>query len=365
MQTRPETHPSPDALQAFCLGKLEDILAETVLDHLETCADCRKEVAAQSGDSFLERLRQAHRPSNAPWPGGSLSDLVRRCRADNVTPPDPDRPATVLETEEDILTALKQGKPGTRSPEPPSLPARHQHAPRLAGNPYRPTVRPPIATLTLFDDGKTDGEAIRIRTDRFVIGRSEGDFRIPHDELISARHVEVTRQKIGEAYRWIITDLQTTNGMFVRVSRTVLADKAEFLVGNGRYRFVAPTGVLERTVDLPADARPSTTRAWETPSPTPQQPTLVELLTGANGARIPLVKSEYWIGSDPSCAVCRPEDPFVEPRHARLSVDANGVWHAQNNKSANGLWYRVPQIMVDDACLFQIGEQRLRLKAGG
>jgi hypothetical protein len=41
------------------------------------------------------------------------------------------------------------------------------------------------------------------------------------------------------------------------------------------------------------------------------------------------------------------------------------VSRAQNNKSPNGLWYRVPQIPVNDTCLFQIGEQRLRLKAGG
>jgi DNA-directed RNA polymerase specialized sigma24 family protein len=54
-----------------------------------------------------------------------------------------------------------------------------------------------------------------------------------------------------------------------------------------------------------------------------------------------------------------------KPQHVRLYRDANGAWHAQNNKSPNGLWYRVPQIMVNDACLFQIGEQRLRLRAGG
>jgi hypothetical protein len=42
-----------------------------------------------------------------------------------------------------------------------------------------------------------------------------------------------------------------------------------------------------------------------------------------------------------------------------------GGWQAQNNKSLNGLWLRVPQVTVEDGCLFQIGEQRLRLKIGG
>ena len=57
---------------------------------------------------------------------------------------------------------------------------------------------------------------------------------------MSARHVEITHQIVGGLHRWVVTDLQSTHGMFVRVSRTVLADKAEFLVGNGRYRFDAP-----------------------------------------------------------------------------------------------------------------------------
>ena len=93
--------------------------------------------------------------------------------------------------------------------------------------------------LTVFDDGKTDGEMTRIRDQRFTIGRTEGDLYIPLDGRISGKHVEITHQFVGGLHRWVSTDLQSTHGMFVRVSRTVLADKAEFLVGNGvtRIRF--------------------------------------------------------------------------------------------------------------------------------
>jgi pSer/pThr/pTyr-binding forkhead associated (FHA) protein len=285
-------------------------------------------------------------------------------------PSDEERPGTVLETDEEIRKSLKPAKPAPRAapaPAPPAPPAPPQSAsPGPSASKYSPTARPPIAILTVFDDGKSEGEVIRIRTDRFVIGRSEGDLRIAHDELISARHVEITRLRVGEAYRWVITDLQTTNGLFVRVSRTVLAAKAEFLVGKGCYRFEAPTGVAPNTVDfLPPDTPLASTRPWEAHSPTSEQPMLVEMVSGTTGARLPLTKAEYWIGSDPDCAIYRTGDPFVEARHVRLYRDPSGAWHAQNNKSANGLWYRVPQIVVDDACLFQIGEQRLRLKAGG
>src|SRR5262249_24419900 len=163
---------------------------------------------------------------------------------------------------------------------------------------------------------------------------------------------------------WVITDLQTTNGLFVRVSRTALGDKAEFLVGAGRYRFEAATARAADTPDAPRSvgADPSNRRRVRRTSS--GHPMLVEL-NGLTPARIPLTKPECWIGSDPECAICRSGDPFVEPRHVRLYRDADGTWHAQNNKSANGLWYRVPQITVGEACLFQIGEQRFRLKANG
>src|SRR5260370_15484100 len=61
-------HPSADTLQAFGLGKLDEILAEAVIEHLAGCPSCSKAVAAQSGDDFLARLRDAHRPGSTPVP---------------------------------------------------------------------------------------------------------------------------------------------------------------------------------------------------------------------------------------------------------------------------------------------------------
>ena len=137
--------------------------------------------------------------------------------------------------------------PGSAAPRrvAPLIPAEVR-----AASPFRPTIRPPIALLTVYDDGKTDGEVIRIRDGTFVIGRTEGDLRIPLDGRISARHVEITYQQVGGLYRWVVTDLQSTHGLFVRVSKTVLADKAEFLVGNGRYRFDAIPVDPDATTDF-------------------------------------------------------------------------------------------------------------------
>jgi serine/threonine protein kinase len=66
-------HPPADVLKAFGLGKLNDRSFGVVLDHLDQCEDCRKQVAALSGDDFLNRLRQAHGRSSTPAPADVLS----------------------------------------------------------------------------------------------------------------------------------------------------------------------------------------------------------------------------------------------------------------------------------------------------
>jgi pSer/pThr/pTyr-binding forkhead associated (FHA) protein len=214
--------------------------------------------------------------------------------------------------------------------------------------------------LTVCDDGKLDGEVIRIRDSRFVIGRTEGDLKIPIDGRISSRHVEITLQTIGGNRRWVVTDLQSTHGMFVRISRTALADRAEFLVGSGRYRFEAPQAVADATVGHPVVS--GETQGWDG-SPSPFSPPAVTEVVGHEiGNRLLLVQPEYWIGSDPACPFSRPDDPFCEPRHVRLFRAPSGSWYAEHNQTQNGLWLRRSQIVVDSVVRFQIGEQRLLLR---
>ena len=285
-------------------------------------------------------------------------------------PPPVDRSSTLIETEEDVRQAMLTGLK-----EPPTMPASVPAAPppppatapplvaARSASVFRPTARPPMPILIVYDDGRMEGEIIRIREPRFIIGRSEGDLRFPLDGRMSGRHVEITYQFVGGLYRWVVTDLQSTHGMFVRVSKTPLADKAEILVGNGRYRFDAPQVEAPSTTDcLPGDADRGVTRGWDD-GPNPFRPAaLTELIGGEIGNRILLVKDEYWIGSDPSCPLGRPDDPFCEPMHVRLYRKPGKSWHAAHNRSLNGLWLRMSQINVEANVHFQIGEQRFQIK---
>src|SRR5262245_4734367 len=117
-------------------------------------------------------------------------------------PPRPGQPnapvehsGTVLETDEDIRQVLLSGVKQRQniSTEPRSAPAAPIDVGRPA-SPYRPMLRPPVPILVVCDDGRPDGEVIRIRDQRFVIGRTEGDLRFPLDGRMSSRHVEITHQ---------------------------------------------------------------------------------------------------------------------------------------------------------------------------
>ena len=52
-------HPTDPILQAYGLGKLDDVSSESVSKHLEGCDSCQRRVAELSSDDFLGRLQQA------------------------------------------------------------------------------------------------------------------------------------------------------------------------------------------------------------------------------------------------------------------------------------------------------------------
>src|SRR5438105_9792675 len=98
---------------------------------------------------------------------------------------DSPRLGTLIESEEDIRRALLANPPAIPVAVPVVVNTPAATKPPDAAL-FRPTLRPPICTLTILDDGKSEGEIVRVRGNRFVIGRTEGDFLLPHDEQVSS-----------------------------------------------------------------------------------------------------------------------------------------------------------------------------------
>jgi len=277
--------------------------------------------------------------------------------------PEP-REATRLESDDEIRQALqaRRVRLAVRTPTARQGVQRKIAAAEPAeieAQPDRPLLRPPTGMLCVLDDGKLDGEWVRLRADRFAIGRTDGDVRIPHDGLISSRHAELVRQHGPSGFHWVLIDLQSTNGTFVRIGSSVLRNESEVIIGSGRYRFEGGTAHAPR-VD-PAGSPPQTTQAWSGPAPVQSLvPALVELSPAGPVNRTPLTLPEYWIGRDAkACVISRPDDMLVNGRHARLYRDAKARWHIENNKSFNGIWLRIAEPMpLGSACQFRVGEQR-------
>jgi serine/threonine protein kinase len=113
MAVQRSTHPSADVLKAFALGKLNDGSSEVVLSHLDQCQACRQEVASQSGDDFLNRLRRAHGSSSTPAPAKALGDVSRAPQPPASHAPVPNLPPELANNPQyEILRELGRGGMG-------------------------------------------------------------------------------------------------------------------------------------------------------------------------------------------------------------------------------------------------------------
>jgi pSer/pThr/pTyr-binding forkhead associated (FHA) protein len=267
---------------------------------------------------------------------------------------------TRLETDEDVRRALLLHRPAARG----AAVAAGAPAPADDGPPlFRPGLRPPTPLLTVYDDGSEDGEVIRIRQDRFVIGRTEGDLIIPNDSQISSRHAEIRQALVKEKYRWNLNDLKSTNGTYVRVNLATLEHGQEFILGRTRYRFENQAAAADATAPKPPNASDQGTRPWQSSARIDIVPAVVEQKVNGGGSRVLLSKSETWFGKDvANCQVVMPADPFVSARHACIRRDGEGRWLLESNKSINGVWLRIEQIPFKGTCRFMLGEQQFMIR---
>jgi len=179
----------------------------------------------------------------------------------------------------------------------------------------------------VLDDVGDDGELVRMRGDRLVIGRSEGDLLVPHDISMSPRHALIER--IGNA-GWRLSDLDSGQGTFVRVASARLKHGTLLQIGSTRLRFQA----LDLTEGV-----------------------LVEVRAGRDATRHECHAPSTTIGRADCGAGIGLTDPFVSPLHATVHRSPRG-WRIEN-AGRNGLWVRIEApVAMTVPSQFLCGEQR-------
>ena len=205
--------------------------------------------------------------------------------------------------------------------------------------PWRPGRRPPMALLHVVDDGRDSGETIRLRDDALVVGRRTGGVAIPHDPFLEVNHARLDRLPGGG---WLLTDLGSADGTWVRVMTARLRPGTRFQIGGTRL-------VFGRGVDGVAAFAPAGRDEDDAPMASPQPPFLIGRADAVSGR------------AEPGLPTLLLDDPFVSPIHAEV-IAGRSAWRIVN-RGLNGLWVRVDApVRLDSVAQFQCGDQRFVLE---
>jgi hypothetical protein len=221
---------------------------------------------------------------------------------------------------------------------------------------FRPSLRPPVPILTVLDDGSLDqGEDVRLRRERFSIGRTSGDVLLPNDPSVSGAHAEIRRTAWKGGFQWHLHDLESVNGTFVRCVRAVLHEKAIVILGARRFRLSNPlkpnaVPVAGHDTNL-MDGQHIPEAVW---------PVLMEASAKPGAVACSLRSDRLVIGRAGGGADIELDDPLLANRHAELKRLRDGSWMISAETTRNGIWVSVSAVGLTPFCFFRCGEQRFR-----
>lgn len=224
-----------------------------------------------------------------------------------------------------------------------------------AERPFRPMLRPRIPVVSCLDDGGVaTGQDFRLRDEKFLIGRTEGDVTISCDKTMSARHAVIQRVNHRGHYEWQLEDLGTANGTFVRVASSLFFDDTIVIVGGRRFRMESPVVSLQASDDdgtRYVDAQACHSGIW---------PKLVETGKDDKALSFEIRKPRVTVGALGGGCDISIDDPYLAKHHATISHHASGRLKISAEKSVNGVWANVRTIQLTRYCFFRCGEQVFR-----
>ncbi len=241
---------------------------------------------------------------------------------------DSDVRMTIIESQHNIRATLYVGEEDegvgvTAETEWPDVDVVDQPTRR-----FRPSMRPPMAVIRVWDDNQQTGKLVRVLNDRFTVGRSQADLVVPHDVQVSGRHAEIVRSPSNDS--WLLRDLNSTNGTFVKVSAVRLRDGMEVFLGGQRFRF-----------DHRGKAK------------------LTVLAAVGDHESIEIEDNELWVGRSADAAECLQRDLMLGEKDAYIFQSKPNCWQLREGRSLNGVWTKIKEVPLISGCQFQVGEQRI------
>jgi hypothetical protein len=231
--------------------------------------------------------------------------------------------------------------------------------------PFLPRQRPVYPKLTIVDDGadisaavaEPAGEVIRLRRAAFVLGRNQGDLTFPAETMMSGEHAKISLDKIAPGvWCWMLHDLESRHGLFIRIKETFLENGCELLIGATKLRISLSSVFSTR------NRQPSSVENFlcYNSSDTAKFPALSLESYSQESTRklLRLTKRKYEIGSKVEGNGRIDGDPFMEPHHLTLHCPDGQAWKALDQNSYNGTWLRIRSAPLTHQSVFMAGEQR-------
>jgi hypothetical protein len=258
---------------------------------------------------------------------------------------------------------MNEWKTAIEQPATPVLPKASEECHTLEESVwFAPRRRPWYPRLIIVDDHSSDsGEIVRLRRDSLSIGRLDCDLTFPAEGLMSATHAKISFQEtVPSHWDWVLEDLSSSNGVFVRLSEFQLRPGNEFLLGGTRVKVHGDPQLNPKSEEskpfwsaFVADRKSILSKS---------ELEICSYLFSQEPFFLPLRGKRMQLGRHAEAANTFSVDPFVEPSHVAIQKTDSYSWKLVDQKSLNGVWLRVRRAVLSQSTSFILGEQRFRFE---
>jgi pSer/pThr/pTyr-binding forkhead associated (FHA) protein len=231
----------------------------------------------------------------------------------------------------------------------PTVGPRAVRSPGGAVDPARLT----LARLVSVNRDGTDGEIHAITEECFDLGRTAGHLVFNDDPYLSDRHCRFSIRND----RWLVQDLQSCNGVFLRVDKVELRDGDRLLLGKQVLSFEI-LGEHERAL---APAVEHGVLVFGSPLRTPWGRLRQLTVAGIHRDVYYLYRPRLTIGREEGDWIF-PDDEFMSRQHLSISLAGTRV-ELQDLQSSNGTFVQIREPHeLGAGALIRVGDQLLRFE---